>query len=127
VPSGKLREGAAMLKAVHAQEDLEAAREKAALVREKLVAMKLAKASQIFAEGVEETLSYMHLPREHWRCLRANNPMERLIKEVCRRTREVGSYPDGNSALMLTCARLRHTASTKWGTRRYLDIKWPHF
>ena len=122
VPSGKVGTVAAMLKAVHAQEDLEAAREKATLVREKLVAMKLAKAAQIFADGVEETLSYMHQPREHWRCLRTNNPMERLIREVKRRTRVVGNFPDGNSALMLTCARLRHVAGTKWGTRRYLDM-----
>jgi transposase-like protein len=122
VPSGKVREVAAMLKAVHAQEDLEAARQKAVLVREKLVAMKLAKAAQLFAEGVEETLSYMKQPSEHWRCLRTNNPMERLIREVRRRTRVVGNFPDGNSALMLTCARLRHVAGTKWGQRRYLDM-----
>jgi hypothetical protein len=37
-----------------------------------------------------------------------------------RRTRVVGAFPDGNSALMLVAARLRHIASTKWGKRRYL-------
>ena len=39
-----------------------------------------------------------------------------------RRTRVVGAFPDGRSALMLVAARLRHVAGTKWGSRRYLDM-----
>ncbi len=64
----------------------------------------------------------MDYPREHWRSLRTNNPLERIIKEIRRRTRVVGSFPDGQSALMLVAARLRHIAGTKWGTKRYLDM-----
>jgi transposase-like protein len=45
------------------------------------------------------------------------------VKEIRRRTRVVGSFPDGNSALMLTAARLRHITTTKWGTHKYLDMK----
>ncbi len=48
--------------------------------------------------------------------------MERLIREVKRRTKVVGSFPDGNSALMLVAARLRYVTGTKWGLRRYLDM-----
>lgn len=48
--------------------------------------------------------------------------MERLIREVRRRTKVVGSFPDGNSALMLVAARLRHVTGSKWGLRRYLDM-----
>ena len=44
------------------------------------------------------------------------------MKEIRRRTRVVGSFPDGESALILVAARLRHIAGTKWGTRKYLDI-----
>lgn len=44
-----------------------------------------------------------------------NNPLERIIREIRRRTRVVGAFPDGHSALMLAAARLRHIASTKWG------------
>ena len=69
-----------------------------------------------------ETLTYYHFPREHWRRLRTNNPLERILREVRRRTRVVGAFPDGNSALMLVAARLRHIAGTKWGTRRYLRM-----
>ena len=38
---------------------------------------------------------------------------ERIIREIRRRTRVVGAFPDGNSALMLVAARLRHIASTR--------------
>lgn len=122
VPQGRVREVVAMLKAIHAQEDRSSAEQKAALVVEKLRSMKLTKAAEIVGEGVSETLSYMSFPREHWRCLRTNNPMERLNREVKRRTRVVGAFPDGQSALMLVAARLRHVAGTRWGTRRYLDM-----
>ena len=47
------------------------------------------------------------------------NPRNR---EVRRRTRVVGSFPDGRSALMLVCARVRYVTSNEWSTRRYLDM-----
>jgi transposase-like protein len=122
VPTGKVKEVAAMLKAIHAQEDKEAARKKSADVVEKLKTMKLAKASELVKEGIEETLHYMDFPREHWRSLRTNNPLERIMREIRRRTRVVGAFPDGNSALMLVAARLRHVAGTNWGSKRYLDM-----
>lgn len=122
VPTGKVKEVAAMLKAVHAQEDAQAAREKAAQVVEKLKTMKLARAAEIVAAGVEETLSYYTMPSEHWRSIKTNNPLERLMREIRRRTRVVGAFPDGKSALMLVAARLRYVAATRWGTKRYLQM-----
>jgi len=123
VPRGKAKVVAAMLKAIHAQEDRQAALRKAADVVEKLEAMKLSKAAQIVGEGVAETLSYMAFPTEHWRQIRTNNPLERIMREIRRRTRVVGAFPDGRSALMLVAARLRHIAGTRWGTKRYLDME----
>ena len=35
----------------------------------------------------------------------------------------VGTFPDGNSALMLVCARLRHVAGTQWGNNKYMNMK----
>jgi transposase-like protein len=122
VPTSRVKEVSAMLKAIHASEDLEAAQQKAAVVCKKLRQGKLAKAAELVEAGIEETLHYMRFPREHWRCLRTNNPMERLIREVRRRTRVVGAFPDGHSALMLVAARLRYITGTKWGLRRYLDM-----
>lgn len=126
VPTSKVKEVSAMLKAIHACEDAEAAREKATAVAIKLRTMKLAQAAEMVEASIEETLCYMAFPREHWRSLRTNNPMERLIKEVRRRTRVVGAFPDGKSALMLVSARLRYVTGTKWGLRRYLDMSRLH-
>jgi putative transposase len=122
VPKGKAKEVAAMLKAIHAQEDKEAALAKAEAVAAKLDGMRLAKAAGLVRAGIAETLAYMAFPREHWRSLRTNNPLERVMRELRRRTRVVGCFPDGDSAVMLVAARLRHLAGTKWGTRRYLDM-----
>jgi putative transposase len=122
VPQGKVKEVAAMLKAIHAQEDRAAAELKAQAVAEKLEGMRLAKAAEVLRSGVAETLSYMAFPREHWTRLRTNNVLERLLREVRRRTRVVGNFPDGESAVMLVAARLRHVAGTRWGARRYLDM-----
>jgi len=123
VPKGKSKETAAMLKAIHAQEDREAALKKAEDVAVKLEAMRLDKAAVLVRESVAETLSYMYFPSEHWRQIRTNNPLERIMREIRRRTRVVGAFPDGKSALMLVAARLRHIAGTRWGAKRYLDLK----
>jgi transposase-like protein len=123
IPKGRRKEVAAMLKAIHAQEDRGAARQKAADVVKKLEKMRLVKAAGIVREGIEETFSYMNFPREFWRRIRTNNPLERIMREIRRRTRVVGNFPDGESALMLVAARLRHIASTKWSTKLYLNMK----
>jgi hypothetical protein len=44
-----------------------------------------------------------------------DNPLERIPGEVRQRTRVVGNYPDGNSALMFVAARLRHVKGTEYG------------
>ncbi|WP_442871684.1 transposase [Anaerotignum sp.] len=69
------------------------------------------------------TLVYMHFPYEHWVRIRTNNVIERLNQKIRRRTRVVGTFPDGNSALMLVCARLRHVAGTHWGNQKYTNMK----
>jgi len=122
VPTGKVKGVAAMLKAIHAQEDAQSAKEKARQVAIKLRELRLARAAEIVEGGIDETLSYYSMPSEHWRSLRTNNPLERLMREIRRRTRVVGAFPDGKSALMLVAARLRHVAATKWGTKRYLQM-----
>ena len=111
-----------MLKAIHASEDLAAARDKARAVIEKLREMRLSKAAGLVEQHVDETLAYYGFPAQHWRRIRTNNPLERIIREIRRRTKVVGAFPDGESALMLVAARLRHIATTKWGTRRYLKM-----
>ncbi|MEZ5489626.1 MAG: IS256 family transposase [Gammaproteobacteria bacterium] len=123
VPSGRVREVAAMLKAIHAQESREAAENKARDVVEKLKAMKLKVAAELVENSIHETLTYYAYPPQHWLKLKTNNPMERLLKEARRRTKVVGAFPDGHSALMLVAARLRHVSATSWGTRKYMNME----
>ena len=122
VPKRLTKDVAAMLKAIHAQEDRVAADQKVSDVVTKLRSMKLNKAASCVEDGASETLSYMYFPRAHWTRIRTNNTLERIMREIRRRTRVVGAFPDGNSALMLVAARLRHIAGTKWGNRAYLDM-----
>lgn len=122
VPRGRVREVSLMLKAIHASESKEVARVKAREVIKKLKEMRLGSAAKWVEENIEETLGYYGFPSSHWRRIRTNNPMERIIKEIRRRSRVVGAFPDGQSALMLCAARLRHISGTKWGSRRYLDM-----
>jgi len=123
VPRGKMREVAAMLKAIHAQESREAAQSKSSDVVQKLRAMKLKAAADLVEKSIHETFAYFGYPPQHWLKIKTNNPMERLLKEARRRTKVVGAFPDGNSALMLVAARLRHVSSTTWGIRKYMNMK----
>lgn len=81
--------------------------------------MKLKEAAKKVVDGIEETLTYCNFPSEHWTRIRTNNVIERLDREIRRRTCVVGTFPDGRSALMLVCARLRHMAGTQWGNKKY--------
>ena len=83
---------------------------------------KLREAARCLREGIGETTTSLldDYPREHRRRIRTNNMIERLNREIRRRTRVVGSFPDGRSALMRVCAR--YVTSNEWSTRRYLDM-----
>ena len=72
---------------------------------------------------VTVTSANKHDITEHWLKIRTNNVIERLNREIRHRTRVVGTFPDGNSALMLVCARLRHVAGTQWGGKKYMSMK----
>ena len=85
--------------------------------------MKLPEAAKKVADSIEETLTYCDFPSEYWGKIRTNNVIERMNREIRRRTRVVGAFPDGNSALMLVCARLRHVAGTQWGSKMYMSMK----
>ena len=97
-PRSKMREVTRMLKAIHSQESKEAARKK-----------------------VKDVVDF---PSQHWLKIRTNNVIERMNREIRRRTRVVGTFPDGKSALMLVCARLRYISGKEWGTKRYLCMKY---
>ena len=112
-----------MLKAIHAQENKNTACIKAQAVAQQLREMKLTAAAKKIETGIDETLTYMDYPAQHWNKIRTTNLIERVNREIKRRTRVIGAFPDGQSALMLVCARLRYIAGTDWGAKRYLNMQ----
>mgnify|MGYP000354087452 FL=1 len=112
-----------MLKAIHAQENKNTARVKAQAVAQQLREMKLTAAAKKIETGIDETLTYMDYPAQHWNKIRTTNLIERVNREIKRRTRVIGAFPDGQSALMLVCTRLRYIAGTDWGAKRYLNMQ----
>ncbi len=64
----------------------------------------------------------MRFPRDHWRRIRTNNPLERRDERdppADEGGGRVPGWPVGDDAVP---ARLRHVAGTHWGTRKYLDM-----
>jgi len=123
VPATKVRDIAHMLKAIHAQESREAAEQKARTVIEELRTSKMSKAAELVEQAVNETLAYYAFPDIHWQKIRTNNPLERIMREIRRRTRVVGAFPDGQSCLNLAAARLRYIAASAWSTKRYMNMQ----
>ena len=115
---------ASALKAIFAMESRESALEKAECVAAQMESTGLKAAASCLREGVGEATTYLldEYPVEHRRRIRTNNMIERLNREIRRRTRVVGSFPDVRSALMLVCARIRYVTANQWSTRRYLDM-----
>ena len=85
--------------------------------------MKLRIATALVESGVNETFTFYGYPLQHWLKIKTNNPMERLLKEVRRRTKVIGAFPDSHAALMLVSALLRHVSATKWGTHKYMNMQ----
>lgn len=113
-PRKTVKEVAKMLKAIHAQENKAAAKETAKSVISRLREMKLNKAVDKLENCLEEILTYIDFSSEHWLRIRTNNVIERVNREIKLRTKVIGTFADGESALMLVCPRLRYIASNDW-------------
>ena len=84
---------------------------------------KMKPAASTLESGIQEALTYANYPHEHWQKIRSNNGIERINREIRRRTNAVVAFPDGNSALMLVCARLRFVSASEWGVKTYLSME----
>jgi transposase-like protein len=105
------------------QEDRQTAGDKDHTVAEKLAAVRLPQAATIVRESVEETLSYISFPREFWIRIRTHNVLERMMRDMRRRTRVVGNFPDGKSSVMLGGRpATAHRRQARSGNRIYLDM-----
>jgi len=123
VPRTRSKEIGAKLKAIFAQEDREACLRKAEEVARFLRDNKMKSAANTLESGIQEALAYTSYPHEHWLKIRSNNGIERINREIRRRTNAVGAFPDGNAALMLVCARLRFVSASEWGVKTYLNME----
>lgn len=79
-------------------------------------------AASTLKHGIHEALTYTNDLHEHWLKIRSNNGIERINREIRRRINAVGAFPDGSSALMLVCARLRFVSASEWGVKTYLNM-----
>jgi Transposase, Mutator family len=61
----------------------------------KVAHLRLSKAAELAEAAVEETLNYYAFPEQHWRRIRTNNPLERILREIRRRTRVVPGWAIG--------------------------------
>ena len=106
---------------IHAQESREAADRRARAIVDDLRTARMNTAADLVEQSVYETLTYYAFP--DWQKIRTNNPLERIMKEIRRRTRVVGAFPDGQSCLNLAAARLRYIAGTAWSAKCYMNMR----
>ena len=79
------------------------------------------RAVEVFAQGLDEALTYLDFPGSHQRYIKSTNVLERLFREEKRKTKVVGVFPNEKSlANLATVVMLR--ASEDWVFRRYMDL-----
>jgi transposase-like protein len=120
VPSSSMAEVAQDLKTI-----FKVRREKTAkALAEEFAALyggRFPKAVSVFEVGIGDALTYLSFPGSHHAKLRTTNMLERLFKEVKRRTRVVGVFPNETSASTLA-TEIALRSSEEWALRRYLTM-----
>jgi transposase-like protein len=120
VPQSRKLEFAAALKAVFSQVSIESAKRAIADVHERFGGS-LTKAISIFDAGIDDALAFLDFPIEHHRKISSNNPIEHLNKEIRRRTRSIGIFPNVASALRLVTMILVEQSEDWMTERRYMS------
>lgn len=100
IPKGNKAMVAAALRTIFAQPDREAAGEQLHEVV-KALRPRWPKAADVVEDAEDDVLAYMSFPQEHWTRIYSTNPLERVNKEVKRRTNVVGIFPDEPSVIRL--------------------------
>jgi putative transposase len=110
----------AALREVFNAEGHEQARERAAAVIERLTPS-VPKVVELFEAAEEDLLAFYRFPGAHWSKLRSTNPLERVNREVGRRSDVVGIFPNDASAIRLAGALLIEQNDEWLVGRRYLS------
>jgi len=120
VPASEMSEVAEDIKAIFKVRRQKTAR---ALAEEfvELYAKRFPKAVGVFEAGISDTLTYLGYPGSHHARLRTTNMLERLFREVKRRTRVVGVFPNEVTASTLA-TEIALRSSEEWALKRYLTM-----
>jgi transposase-like protein len=113
---------AATIRTVFVQPDAQSAREQWRKVADGF-RMRFPRLAELMDGAEEDVLAYLGFPREHWRQIWSNNPLERLNKEVKRRTDVVGIFPNEKAALRLVGAILSEQNDESQVSRRYFSAE----
>lgn len=120
VPKGAQQMVAASIRTIFIQQDQASARAQLGHVAAGLE-KRFPRAAEILVEAEEDILAFMAFPSEHWRQIHSTNPLERLNKEVKRRTDVVGIFPNRGAAMRLAGAVLMEQ-DDEWAVgRRYFS------
>ena len=123
ISGSRARELSSLVRGIHNGTSLEDAQSRARHAASQLARERLEAAAELVEAGANDTLSYYAFPKAHWRQIRSASPIERVITEIDRRYKAVGSLPDVNAALQLAAARMRRISSTQWSSKRYLNMQ----
>ncbi len=120
IPRGDQAIVAAALRTIFAQPDQEAAGRQLQAVYDAM-ATRWPKAAEVLLDAEKDILAYMTFPKEHWKRIYSNNVLERLNKEVKRRTNVVGIFPDESSVIRLVGAILQEQSDEWQIAKRYFS------
>lgn len=122
VPRGAQQMVAAAVRTIFAQPDRQSARDQLRRVADGL-RPRFPRLRELLEEAEEELLAFMAFPREHWRQLYSTNPLERLNKEIKRRSNVVGIFPNREAVIRLVGAVLMEQQD-EWAIgRRYFSLE----
>jgi putative transposase len=113
VPKGAQQMVGATIRTVFAQPDAQSAREQWRRVADGFHS-RFPKLAELMDEAEEDVLAYAVFPAEHWQKIWSNNPLERLNKEVKRRTEVVGIFPNEGAVVRLVGAILSEQHELEW-------------
>jgi len=113
---------ATMVRSIFAQPDTDTVLAQHARVVEQLEE-RFPAAAELLAEAAPDLLAFTSFPKEHWRQLWSNNSLERLNKEIRRRTDVVGIFPDRASIVRLVGAVLAEQHDEWAVARRYMSVE----